>query len=122
MKAFNEQNKKQADFEKSDVGFHGDVIVQKTILPENFKNLPRVEDDCLAYGEATGHRHQLFSEPNGFDLRVDPQTQIKFLQVILPTTIKHQEHSPIELPPGNYRIGLQREYDPFSKRARAIVD
>lgn len=122
MKKFNMTDQITADFTKSKVGFHGDVVLIKEKLPKNFESMKKIEDDCLAYGEATGHMHKCFSEEGGFDLRLCETTQVKYLSVIMPTTIRHQEHRPTIVPPGTYKIGIQREYDPFSKRIRAVVD
>lgn len=121
MKPFNESNPQEAKFKKmGDEGFHGDVIVTMDHLPDGFEQLPRVKDDCLAYGEATGHCHMLIS--GVFDLREDPETKRKLLRVVEPTTLKHQEHEPRVIPPGTYRIGIQREYNPFEKLTRQVAD
>lgn len=123
MKLFNKENpiigKK---FERGDVALHGDVVLFYEDLPKNFDSLEKVKAGIVALGEATGHLHQIQGEAGFFDLRLDPSTQTKFLKVIAPVRIAHQEHREIELPPGNYRIGVQREYDPWSKRSRAVVD
>jgi len=44
------------------------------------------------------------------------------LRVVNPVLLKHQEHSPIKLPPGDYKIGIQREYDPFEQIIREVAD
>jgi hypothetical protein len=38
------------------------------------------------------------------------------------TTIVHEEHSPVEIPPGEYEIGRVREYDHFREEARPVID
>lgn len=102
---------------------HGDVIVfGENALPMDFESMPRVKDNCVAYGEVTGHRHQLFGNETDFDLRECSKTKVRHLKVVSPIMLKHQEHSPIQVPPGNYRIGIQREYSPFEKRSRQVVD
>jgi hypothetical protein len=78
------------------------------------------KDGALAYGEATGHLHQL--QGHGFDLKTCLKTNVKFLRIVEPTALKHQEHAPIIIPPGDYKIGIQREYSPFEKHARSVVD
>lgn len=74
----------------------------------------------LAYGEVTGHAHevvgveteietppaQLFEEPDGR----------RFLFVDRPCTLTHQEHGPIALAPGCYEVIRQREYAPDAIR------
>ena len=75
----------------------------------------------LAYGEVTGHAHeviapatttddvppmQLFEEPDGSRLLV----------VRGPATLRHEEHGPIALAPGQYEVIRQVEYVPGSVR------
>lgn len=72
MKDFIEDNVQDVDMEKGESGFHGDVIVTRLeSLPEGFNDWPLVKDDCLAYGESTGHAHKLFGD---FELRENPTT------------------------------------------------
>lgn len=123
MKNFNESNPQQAKFKKSgDEALHGDVIVTRHKLPDGFDDMPVVKDACLAYGESTGHMHKIFGEPGDFVLREEPKTKIRHLHVVRPVSLKHQEHSPIILPPGDYRIGIQKEYNHFSEEARRVAD
>ncbi len=120
---FNEQGTQGANFkEAEDFALHGDVIVTKSDLPSEFSSYPIVKDSCIAYGESTGHMHKIFGEPGSFELREDPKTKIRHLKVVRPVMLKHQEHSPIELPPGEYRTGIQTEYDPFTRLTRAVID
>lgn len=122
-KAFNEHGTQMAEFkELGDEALHGDVIITRDRIPNDFETYPIVENSCLALGEATGHRHQLFGEEGTFTLRENPQTKVKYLRVIKTVDLKHQEHSPIILPPGEYRIGIQKEYDPFEKLVRQVAD
>lgn len=128
MKPFNEHEEpKQWNF-KDGQELHGDVIVEKIEdLPESFEFMKKEPMDALAYGEASGHIHKLFKMtdlPSGsyaFDLR-EKDDGTKYLKVIEPVVLKHQEHLPRIIPPGNYKIGIQREYDPFLKIARQVVD
>ncbi len=122
MKPFNEHVAPvKANFTEIDEeGLHGDVIVTKCQEPEGFNSMDEIKDACLAYGEATGHAHKLFG--GEFNLRECPKTKTKFLRVIRETVLKHQEHNPVTIPPGHFKIGIQVEYDPFEKRSRQVVD
>jgi hypothetical protein len=125
MKPFNEHGTKEVkNMSVGQYALHGDVIIERVeSLPENFNDLKKEPNHALAYGEVTGHVHKLIGEPGiDFDVRVDEQKKERHLRVIRPTALKHQEHSPIILPPGEYRIGIQREYDPFTKLIRQVVD
>lgn len=123
-KPFNEHNPQDAQAMKpGDHSLHGDVIIfSEPSLPKAFKKMPKVEDSCVAYGEATGHMHKVFGDPGDFDLRECPKTKVRYLHVVKPVAFKHQEHSPIIVPPGFYKTGIQVEYDPFEKLSRKVID
>lgn len=104
----------------NDEGLHGDVIITKTKEPKGFEAMTKIEDGCLAYGEATGHMHKLFG--GEFDLRECPETKVKHLRVVKEVVLKHQEHNPVVIPPGHFRIGIQVEYDPYEKLSRRVAD
>lgn len=124
MKPFNEHNP-QSGFAlpPGTYGLHGDVIVEShASAPEGFADMPEIKDACLAYGEATGHAHKIIGGPGDFELRECPKTKVRHLHVVREVMLKHQEHEPRGLPPGHYRIGIQREYSPFDKRVRQVID
>ena len=37
-------------------------------------------------------------------------------------TLKHEEHNPIELPPGKYVVKIVREFDHITRRAGYVAD
>jgi hypothetical protein len=87
----------------------GDVLIRRiTELPA--QKLTKRESGILAYGEVTGHCHKVESIESaevlecGKDLylRVGPEG----------VRIVHDEHSAIELAPGNYSVDIQCEYAP----------
>jgi len=87
-------------------------------------NLPLKSDLTLAYGEVTGHSHQVTSE-NKVECRVDNKTGDIFLRSPEATTVGHEEHKNINLPGGNQwvKVSRQREYDPLSEsRQRQVAD
>lgn len=83
---------------------HGDVLIQQVAqLPAP---LEKLQHHILAHGEVTGHCHrveqgELYLGPDGL-----------FLKVSEPTQVVHEEHAPIPLRPGFYRVWRQREYSP----------
>ena len=129
MKAFNEHNEAEWTFKKSKQNLHGDVIIEAVKeLPSDFESLKKEPQSALSYREHTGHLHKLFRMQDAdlpdsvsFDLRVDKNGN-RWLKVEAKTILKHQEHSPRVIPPGFYKIGIQREYDPFTKLARQVQD
>ena len=122
MKPFNEKVPAlKANFVNLlDEGLHGDVIITKIEAPKDFDSMVKIEDGCLAYGEATGHAHKLFG--GEFELRECPKTKTRHLHVIREVVLKHQEHNPVILPPGHFRIGIQKEYSPWEKISKRVAD
>lgn len=122
-KPFNEHSPRETKWREGFIGFHGDVTAFGVdSMPKNFLEMDKVTDNCIAYGEATGHAHELVGNPEDFDLRRDPKTKVEYLRVHNMVFLKHQEHSPVKLPPGDYRFGRKTEYDPFAKRQRQVID
>lgn len=72
----------------------------------------------LARGEATGHHHSLAARDGRALFRPDDMPAGSLvLQVSGETAfLEHQEHAPLELPPGRYRVIGQREYHPEAVR------
>jgi hypothetical protein len=62
----------------------------------------------LAEGEATGHAHAIRSSAATLLGTGDE----RFLRVAAPVTLDHEEHAPIDVGPGTYRVVIQREYLP----------
>lgn len=124
MKPFKEEGKiDKAEMPPGSWGMHGDVcIFSEDKKPPGFDAMVDVKDACLAYGEATGHAHKIFGNPEDFTIKEDPKTKERHLLVVRDVVLKHQEHKPVVIPPGQYRIGIQREYDPYSKHIRQVVD
>ncbi|HEY1379146.1 MAG TPA: hypothetical protein VGF55_20255 [Gemmataceae bacterium] len=68
----------------------------------------------LAEGEVTGHSHRV-DQPGAARLFAHPTAM--YLEVTAAAaTIVHQEHSPVTLPRGVYRVWRQREYSPEAIR------
>ena len=95
---------------------HGDVMIAKVrSLPKNKRKL---QHTILAHGEITGHSHRiqehgkasLYETPSGLYLHVEAKQ----------ATVTHEEHDPICLKKGYYRVWRQREYSP--EEIRVIRD
>lgn len=73
----------------------------------------------LAYGEVTGHAHRVVGPdgqdaPDGVALLEAPDGTVYMTidELIGGSAVVHDEHAPVELTPGAYRVVHQREYSP----------
>ncbi len=87
---------------------HGDVLIEER------KALPRTSEKLshtiLAHGEVTGHGHRI-RESAGADL-YDTNDGLYLHVRGASVSVVHEEHSPIALTSGYYRVWRQREYSP----------
>ena len=103
----------------------GDVLFTRISRLPGGKRAKR-ENGTLAYGEVTGHSHQIAIEDRetaevleigeGLYLHVG-KSGIRIdggIQVV------HEEHGAVTLPPGNYRVTIQQEYSPLA--IRNVID
>jgi hypothetical protein len=95
---------------------HGDVLVSAiSDVPEGAEKQTYL---VLAEGEMTGHSHRI-AEPGAAEMYQFGQET--YLRVVAPVaTLVHQEHGPIALSAGVYRVWRQREYSP--REIRIIRD
>ena len=86
----------------------------------------------LAFGEATGHLHQIHMKdmldsaevtlhmgwhreagkdvPEAFEVREET------------VTLTHEEHNPLDLPPGFYLVRIVQEFNHITRRAQNVAD
>ncbi|HEY1064894.1 MAG TPA: hypothetical protein VGE52_02245 [Pirellulales bacterium] len=87
---------------------HGDLLVASA--PEVPHDVRRLHHLMLAEGELTGHSHRIAEREAGVLYQRGGEF---YLDVTADrATLVHQEHGPIELPRGVYRVWRQREYSP----------
>lgn len=75
----------------------------------------------LAEGEATGHAHAIHER----DARTFTNGGERFLLTRSRAQLIHEEHRPIEVPAGAWRVLVQREYQPSPSNEdqwRRVVD
>jgi len=99
----------------------GDVLVFKIdkIPSEATKVIPKNGKFILAEGEVTGHAH-VIDVIDGIDMF--QSSNDLFLTLDVETTVRHEEHKPVTLKPGNYKVKKVREVDPFTEEIRAVKD
>jgi hypothetical protein len=97
----------------------GDVLIEQieTLPKGKLDEVPREGGRViLAHGEVTGHAHALTDQSavlmsfRTMDPRGRPE-ELRFLKVGKQSTLSHEEHGPIELPSGTYKVTIQRQWD-----------
>ena len=98
----------------------GDVLIRRiSSIPTSAKaQKPENGRIILAHGEATGHHHSI--EADAADWWKSADSDEQFVSVKSHTAVVHQEHAPIDLPPGKYSILRQKEYTP--QQIRNVAD
>ena len=86
----------------------------------------------VAFGEATGHHHTFDQKHDerhviGYSWanrggRRGETNQLEYVELTSPATIKHQEHNPITVEPGIYKVKIVREFDHIGGITRTVVD
>ena len=95
----------------------GDVL----IVPINgiSAEVTKKKDNIVAEGEVTGHMHEVIGE--GVEVFCDKDGNM-FVSAPKGGTITHQEHHKIELPVGEFKIGIVRQYDPLTDEVNRVKD
>ena len=100
-----------------DIFEQGDVLWFLEPIPKD--KYDKLETQIIMHGEG-GHAHRLDTEE--FEHLINPKTKERYLRLLKPTKVKHEEHNPITLPPGEYRIGRVREKGMFDDLIAPVVD
>jgi len=90
-------------------------------------------DTVVAYGEATGHNHRfqfdsktMINYPvTGYvtDMGRRGETNaLQYVEIEKTATLIHQEHNPIQVPSGKYKVKIVREFDHIGGVTRNVVD
>ena len=86
----------------------------------------------LAFGEVTGHKHQIHMKDMldkaevtlhmGYRGEAGVDVPDAFEVCEETVVLTHEEHNPIELPPGKYMVKIVREFDHIAGRSRYVAD
>ena len=100
----------------------GDVLLKRVVaLPAGCKTIKDKRGVVLAEGEHTGHYHSIAD--GGVELLEAPdRTRYVVNRGDKPATLTHQEHKPVTVDPGVWRVGIVREKDWFTEMVRAVQD
>jgi|HubBroStandDraft_1064217.scaffolds.fasta_scaffold235616_2 hypothetical protein len=106
---------------------HGDVYgIQSEInietLKANGKLIEGAENNILAYGEVTGHKHEIEAAPTSFQ-RYECDGK-KYLIVLIEggVNINHAEHGVGVIPKGIWEERIDREFDYLTYSPRQVFD
>lgn len=100
----------------------GDVLIERIeSIPNDAIRQKPSKHIILAHGEATGHHHSILGRDadwwkDGNKPTEDGTVADQFVTVKCATALEHQEHAPVTLEPGHYRVRRQREYSPEAIR------
>ena len=91
---------------------HGDLLIAAVpSVPERARRRPTA---VLAHGELTGHSHRVAETETAELWECEGVLYVRV--VAEEARVVHQEHAPIRLPRGSYRVWQQREYTPAAIR------
>jgi len=103
----------------------GDVMFELIAAIPSGESRKR-KNGTVAYGEVTGHSHHLADLESAEVLEIEDGLYVRVSESGVSidgdagATFVHEEHGPISLPPGDYRVKIQREYSP--EEIRSVVD
>lgn len=100
----------------------GDVTLERLDrLPEGASEVtPKARGIVLAEGEHTGHAHCIVKHKDvAWMYEKDGVLYVKALDTV---TIEHEEHKPVTVPAGVWKIGIVREFDHFAQMERQVRD
>mgnify|MGYP003634004325 FL=1 len=116
---------------------------EKRIVEERYVHMDALLDNSkctVALGEATGHHHRFETATTGTEITAysnfgwkpsDDPAQCNYVVIKgdgdvndknAVGTLTHEEHNPIQVPSGYYKIDIVKEFDHFSQLTRSVVD
>ncbi len=99
----------------------GDILIEAfDKIPANTKKVEATGRGYVLFeGDVTGHAHAIekvadvdFLEKDGVFYIVNKK----------PAVVTHEEHKPITIPAGSWRVRGVQEYDHFAEEARRVID
>jgi len=109
----------------TDLYFQGDILLERVPDAKVGEKIDADPDGAtvLARGEVTGHRHRFALEDrvtmfrDGSLAGIATELYIGHIKIGKSgATLLHEEHAPIELTPGTYRVRRQREWNAAAVR------
>lgn len=100
----------------------GDILfIEET--NENKEGLELCKDKIVAHGEITGHHHSFSSDSQVLLYKKSGMENPELMEIQQDNAVlSHQEHLPLVIPKGLYRIKREQEYNPFTKQLNKVKD
>lgn len=102
--------------QKSTRKCQGDVLIIPAEIP---KDVIKINTNVLQEGEHTGHAHRLY---DGEYEVFETSKKQKYLRIIKPTQLRHEEHKAFIIDPGVYKIGIVKQWDYDEQEQRNVID
>ena len=84
-----------------------------------------IKSGIIQAGEVTGHHHRIADLEAAEVFAVSTwNAETKYVSVTAEggVSIQHEEHHTVQLPKGNYRVHIAREFDYLSQHTRQVRD
>lgn len=103
---------------------HGEAYLMRVgNIPAGAKMIKSKEGMyIIAPSEVTGNHHVVDAAD---DVTVYEHDGTLYMRNTGPASVRcliKERHDTIEIPPGEWEIGIQKEYDPFTARSRNVAD
>lgn len=99
----------------------GDVLIESATAPEKATTIPpTARGHILEESATTRHAHVIAVAKHSKLLK--DATGTLYVVAKRAFTVSHEEHKPITIPAGTYRLRGVREYDHFEEEARRVID
>lgn len=97
-------------------------------VPDNMK--PIDNKGVIAIGEVSGHKHRfehpervrLYAIDGGKEKLTAADVGVRFIEVLEPVALLHEEHNAQMFAPGLYQLGFVHEYDYEKEETRFVAD
>jgi hypothetical protein len=99
--------------------FQGDInFIKVSKIPDGAKTVKKTERGyVLAEGEATGHAHTIKDDVELYEVN-----GVLYMRNSKSVDVRHEEHHTVTVEPGEWKIGITREYDYLKDEERKVAD
>lgn len=103
---------------------HGECIIFQSEIPQQaVKESPEGDYVIIAPSEVTGNHHVIDLPESGVEFFTHENK--RFMKNSIPANVRcviSNRHSDVAIPPGQWEIGIQQEFDYFAMRSRNVAD